>query len=174
MSPSSLALALIVTAGAGQGPSALGGVCLTNDQCTGGQVCFIAVCVDPAAGGGAGGGTAAGGGAGGGTALGGGSGGNGGGGGGGTGGGIAGGTGGTGGSGGGGAGGGSGGGSPVGGGMGGGTSLGGGSGGGAMTVGGGAGATTMQNQNGVVINVVSTTVGLEFKFAASGVTIKLK
>jgi hypothetical protein len=42
------------------------------------------------------------------------------------------------------------------------------------TIGGGAGATTMQNQNGVVINIVSTTVGLEFKFATGGVKFKLK
>jgi hypothetical protein len=42
------------------------------------------------------------------------------------------------------------------------------------TVGGGAGATAMQNQKGVVLKVVSTTQGLEFKLAASGVKITLK
>ncbi len=42
------------------------------------------------------------------------------------------------------------------------------------TVGGGAGATAMQNQNGVVIKVVSTTQGIEFKLASGGVKIALK
>lgn len=42
------------------------------------------------------------------------------------------------------------------------------------TLGGGAGATAMQNQNGVVIKLVSTTQGLEFKFAGSGVKFTLK
>jgi hypothetical protein len=42
------------------------------------------------------------------------------------------------------------------------------------TIGGGAGATTMQNQAGVVIKLVSTTQGIEFKLAASGVKITLK
>ena len=42
------------------------------------------------------------------------------------------------------------------------------------TVGGGAGATAMQNQKSVVIKLVSTTQGLDFKFAADGVKITLK
>ena len=42
------------------------------------------------------------------------------------------------------------------------------------TVGGGAGATAMQNQKSVVLKVVSTTQGLDFKFAADGVKITLK
>jgi len=42
------------------------------------------------------------------------------------------------------------------------------------TVGGGAGATAMQNQKSVVLKIVSTTQGLDFKFAASGVKITLK
>jgi hypothetical protein len=32
----------------------------------------------------------------------------------------------------------------------------------------------MQNQNGVVINLVSTTKGVSFTLAAAGVSIKLK
>ena len=42
------------------------------------------------------------------------------------------------------------------------------------TLGGGAGATAMQNQKSVVIKIVSTTQGLDFKFAADGVKITLK
>lgn len=42
------------------------------------------------------------------------------------------------------------------------------------TLGGGAGATAMQNQAGVVIKLVSTTQGIEFKLASSGVKITLK
>ena len=42
------------------------------------------------------------------------------------------------------------------------------------TIGGGAGATAMQNQKSVVIKIVSTTQGLDFKFAADGVKITLK
>ena len=42
------------------------------------------------------------------------------------------------------------------------------------TVGLGAGATAMQNQANVVIKLVSTTEGLEFKFAGSGVKLTLK
>lgn len=42
------------------------------------------------------------------------------------------------------------------------------------TVGGGGGATAMQNQNGVVIKLVSTTQGLTFKLATEGVKIALK
>ncbi len=41
------------------------------------------------------------------------------------------------------------------------------------TVGGGAGATTMKNQNGVVINIVSTTQGVAFKLAAEGMKVTL-
>ncbi|HYC21952.1 MAG TPA: DUF1134 domain-containing protein [Candidatus Bathyarchaeia archaeon] len=42
------------------------------------------------------------------------------------------------------------------------------------TVGGGGGVSSMQNQNGVVINLVSTTKGVSFTLAAAGVSIKLK
>ncbi len=42
------------------------------------------------------------------------------------------------------------------------------------TVGGGAGTTAMKNQNGVVIQLVSTTQGIDFKLAASGVKINIK
>ena len=42
------------------------------------------------------------------------------------------------------------------------------------TVGGGAGATAMQNQKSVVLKIVSTTQGLDFKFAADGVKFTLK
>jgi hypothetical protein len=42
------------------------------------------------------------------------------------------------------------------------------------TIAGGASATAMKNQNGVVINLVSTTQGLKFTFAASGVDLKIK
>jgi hypothetical protein len=42
------------------------------------------------------------------------------------------------------------------------------------TVGGGAGATAMKNQNGVQINLVSTTKGVNLKLAASGVELMLK
>ena len=42
------------------------------------------------------------------------------------------------------------------------------------TIGGGAGATAMKNQNGVLIKLVSTTQGVEFKLAASGVKFTLK
>ena len=42
------------------------------------------------------------------------------------------------------------------------------------TVGGGAGASTMKNQNGVVIELVSTTQGVNFKFAAEGVKFTLE
>jgi hypothetical protein len=41
------------------------------------------------------------------------------------------------------------------------------------TVGGGAGATTLKNQNGVVINIVSTTQGVAFKLAAEGMKLTL-
>jgi hypothetical protein len=43
-----------------------------------------------------------------------------------------------------------------------------------MTIAGGGSATAMQNQNGVVINIVSTTQGLKFALAASGVSMKIK
>ncbi len=39
---------------------------------------------------------------------------------------------------------------------------------------GGAGATTMKNQNGVVIDLFSTTKGLNLKLAPSGISLKLK
>ena len=42
------------------------------------------------------------------------------------------------------------------------------------TVGGGAGASTMKNQNGVVINLTSTTRGINFKLAAQGVKFTLE
>lgn len=42
------------------------------------------------------------------------------------------------------------------------------------TIGGGAGATAMQNQKSVLLKIVSTTQGLDFKFAADGVKITLK
>jgi hypothetical protein len=42
------------------------------------------------------------------------------------------------------------------------------------TVGGGAGVVTMKNQNGVVIDSVSTTQGLKLSLDAAGVKIKLK
>ncbi len=42
------------------------------------------------------------------------------------------------------------------------------------TIGGGAGATTMKNQNGVVINLTSTTQGLSLKLAAQGVKFTLE
>ena len=42
------------------------------------------------------------------------------------------------------------------------------------TVGGGASATAMRNQNGVVVEITSTTQGLKFTLAASGVSMKIK
>src|SRR5512136_874023 len=42
------------------------------------------------------------------------------------------------------------------------------------TLGGGAGAATMKNQNGVVINLVTTTQGINLKLAPSGVNLMLK
>jgi hypothetical protein len=42
------------------------------------------------------------------------------------------------------------------------------------TVGGGGGASTMRNQNGVVIDAVSTTQGVKVAIAAGGVKIKIK
>ena len=42
------------------------------------------------------------------------------------------------------------------------------------TVGGGAGVVTMKNQNGVVIDSVSTTQGLKLSLDAGGVKIKVK
>ncbi len=42
------------------------------------------------------------------------------------------------------------------------------------TLAGGAGATTMKNQNGVVINLVSTTQGINLKLAPSGVKLTIK
>lgn len=42
------------------------------------------------------------------------------------------------------------------------------------TVGGGGSATTMKNQNGVVINLTATSRGLKLKLAAEGVKIAFK
>ena len=42
------------------------------------------------------------------------------------------------------------------------------------TLGGGGAGTAMQNDKGVVIKLVSTTQGLDFKLASSGVKINLK
>ena len=42
------------------------------------------------------------------------------------------------------------------------------------TLGGGAGATTMKNQNGVVIDLFTTTKGFNLKLAPSGISLKLK
>ena len=42
------------------------------------------------------------------------------------------------------------------------------------TVGGGAGISTMKNQNGVVIDLQSTTQGVNFKLAGEGVKFTLK
>ena len=42
------------------------------------------------------------------------------------------------------------------------------------TAGGGAGASTMKNQNGVVISLTSTTQGVNFKLAAQGVKLTLE
>jgi hypothetical protein len=42
------------------------------------------------------------------------------------------------------------------------------------TLGGGAGVTTMKNQNGVVINLKSTTQGLNIKLAPEGVKLTLE
>jgi hypothetical protein len=41
-------------------------------------------------------------------------------------------------------------------------------------VGGGGGALTMRNQNGVVVNLLSTTQGVKFSVAASGVSMNLR
>ncbi len=38
----------------------------------------------------------------------------------------------------------------------------------------GAGAATMENQNGVVINLTSTEKGIKFKLAPEGITIKMR
>jgi len=42
------------------------------------------------------------------------------------------------------------------------------------TVGGGAGATTMRNQNGVVIDLIGTTQGVKFNLSVDGVRFTLK
>jgi hypothetical protein len=42
------------------------------------------------------------------------------------------------------------------------------------TLGGGAGASAMKNQNGVVIELTSTTQGVNLKLAAEGVKLKLE
>jgi len=44
----------------------------------------------------------------------------------------------------------------------------------AATVGGGGGAVTMRNQNGVVIDVVATTKGVDIALGTGGVAISLK
>jgi hypothetical protein len=43
-----------------------------------------------------------------------------------------------------------------------------------LTVAGGGSATYLKNEHGVVIKLVSTTVGLQFNLSASGVNVKLK
>jgi hypothetical protein len=43
----------------------------------------------------------------------------------------------------------------------------------AGTIGGGAGATTMRNQNGVVIELTSTTQGASLKLAAEGLRLTI-
>jgi len=43
-----------------------------------------------------------------------------------------------------------------------------------VTIAGGAGATAVQNQNGVQINLVATTQGLKFKLSVDGVKLTLK
>jgi hypothetical protein len=42
------------------------------------------------------------------------------------------------------------------------------------TLGAGAGATTMKNKNDVVIDLYTTTTGLNLKLAPSGISLKLK
>jgi hypothetical protein len=42
-----------------------------------------------------------------------------------------------------------------------------------LTVAGGASATAMRNQNGVVVELVSTTKGLKFTLAAAGVSMRV-
>jgi hypothetical protein len=42
------------------------------------------------------------------------------------------------------------------------------------TLGGGVGATNLRNQNGVMINLVTTTKGVNLKLAASGIELMLK
>jgi hypothetical protein len=42
------------------------------------------------------------------------------------------------------------------------------------TLGGGSGATSMKNQNGVIVNLIKTTKGINVKLAGSGVELKLK
>jgi hypothetical protein len=43
-----------------------------------------------------------------------------------------------------------------------------------IALGGGAGATTMKNQNGVVMNLKSTQTGIKLKLAPEGMTVKMK
>jgi hypothetical protein len=43
-----------------------------------------------------------------------------------------------------------------------------------ITLAGGAGAATMRNQNGVVMNVLATTQGLNLELGVDGITIELK
>jgi len=42
------------------------------------------------------------------------------------------------------------------------------------TVGGGGGVTAIQNQNGVRVDLVTTTQGLKFALGANGVNMKIK
>jgi hypothetical protein len=42
------------------------------------------------------------------------------------------------------------------------------------TIGGGAGVTRVQNQNGVILELVSKTQGVNFKFAGEGITFTLE
>ena len=42
------------------------------------------------------------------------------------------------------------------------------------TIGGGAGVTRIQNQNGVILELVSKTQGVSFKFAGEGLTFTLE
>ena len=44
---------------------------------------------------------------------------------------------------------------------------------GGATIAGGASATTMKNQNGVTVNLVSTTQGLKWALSAAGVDMKI-
>jgi len=43
-----------------------------------------------------------------------------------------------------------------------------------IAVGGGAGATTMKNQNGVVMNLTSAQSGIKFKLAPEGIKVTLQ
>jgi len=43
-----------------------------------------------------------------------------------------------------------------------------------IALGGGAGATTMKNQNGVVMNLTSSQKGIKLKLAPEGMTVQMK